>query len=64
MFYLRYKDGSLLATTRLPLRNVEDYTEITKEEYDAFMEQFLKDAEAEATEAEYLEALEVLGVSE
>jgi hypothetical protein len=64
MVYLRYKDGSLLSATSYPLRNREDYTEITKEEYDAAMEQFIKEAEEEATEADYLEALEVLGVSE
>ena len=62
MVYLQYKDGSLIATTAYPLRNREDYTELTEEEYNILLAQ--EDEEAEATEEDYLEALKVLGVSE
>ena len=64
MFYLRYKDGSMIATTSYPINNREEYTEISEEEYNAFIEQLEKAAEEEATEADYLAALEELGVSE
>ena len=64
MFYLRYKDGSMIATTSYPINNREDYTELTVEEYNAFIEQLEKAAEEEATEADYIAALEELGVSE
>lgn len=62
MVYLQYKDGSLIATTAYPVRNREDYTELTEEEYNTLLAQ--EDEEAEATEGDYLEALKVLGVSE
>ena len=62
MVYLQYKDGSLIATTAYPIRNREDYTELTEEEYNILLAQ--EDEEAEATEEDYLEALKVLGVSE
>lgn len=62
MIYLQYKDGSLIATTVYPIRNREDYTELTEEEYNILLAQ--EDEEAEATEKDYLEALKVLGVSE
>lgn len=62
MVYLQYKDGSLIATTAYPVRNREDYTELTEEEYNILLAQ--EDEEAEATEEDYLEALKVLGVSE
>lgn len=62
MIYLQYKDGSLIATTAYPIRNREDYTELTEEEYNILLAQ--EDEEAEATEKDYLEALKVLGVSE
>lgn len=61
MVYLQYKDGSLIATTAYPIRNREDYTELTEEEYNILLAQ--EDEEAEATEEDYLEALKVLGVS-
>ena len=64
MFYLRYRDGSMIATTSYPINNREEYTEISEEEYNAFIEQLEKAAEEEATEADYLAALEELGVSE
>lgn len=63
MFYLRYKDGSMIATTSYPINNREDYTEITVEEYNAFIEQLEKEAEEEANTEDYLAALEELGVS-
>lgn len=62
MVYLQYKDGSLIATTAYPVRNREDYTELTEEEYNILLAQEYE--EAEATEEDYLEALKVLGVSE
>ena len=62
MFYLRYKDGSMIATTSYPINNREDYTEITVEEYNAFIEQLEKEAEEEANTEDYLAALEELGV--
>lgn len=62
MVYLQYKDGSLIATTAYPVRNREDYTELTEEEYNILLAQ--EDEEAEATEEDYLEALKELGVSE
>lgn len=62
MIYLQYKDGSLIATTAYPVRNREDYTELTEEEYNILLAQ--EDEEAEATEEDYLEALKELGVSE
>lgn len=62
MVYLQYKDGSLIATTAYPVRNREDYTELTEEEYNILLAQ--ENEEAEATEEDYLEALKVLGVSE
>lgn len=64
MFYLRYKDGSMIATTSYPINNRENYTEITAEEYNAFIEQLEKEAEEEANTEDYLAALEELGVSE
>lgn len=64
MFYLRYKDGSMIATTSYPINNRENYTEITVEEYNAFIEQLEKEAEEEANTEDYLAALKVLGVSE
>ena len=64
MFYLRYKDGSMIATTSYPINNRKDYTEITVEEYNAFIEQLEKEAEEEANTEDYLAALEELGVSE
>ena len=64
MFYLRYRDGSMIATTSYPINNREDYTEITVEEYNAFIEQLEKEAEEEANTEDYLAALEELGVSE
>lgn len=64
MFYLRYKDGSMIATTSYPINNRENYTEITVEEYNAFIEQLEKEAEEEANTEDYLAALEELGVSE
>lgn len=63
MFYLRYKDGSMIATTSYPINNRENYTEITVEEYNAFIEQLEKEAEEEANTEDYLAALEELGVS-
>ena len=63
MFYLRYKDGSMIATTSYPINNREEYTEISEEEYNAFIEQLEKEAEEEANTEDYLAALEVLGVS-
>lgn len=63
MFYLRYRDGSIIATTSYPINNREDYTEITVEEYNAFIEQLEKEAEEEANTEDYLAALEELGVS-
>ena len=62
MVYLQYKDGSLIATTAYPVRNREDYTELTEEEYNILLAQ--ENEEAEATEEDYLEALKELGVSE
>ena len=41
---------------------MEDYRELTEEEYIALMEQAAE--EEDATEEDYLAALEVLGVSE
>lgn len=64
MFYLRYRDGSMIATTSYPINNREDYTEITVEEYNAFIEQLEKEAEEEANTEDYLAALKELGVSE
>lgn len=64
MFYLRYKDGSMIATTSYPINNRENYTEITVEEYNAFIEQLEKEAEEEANTEDYLAALGELGVSE
>lgn len=64
MVYLQYKDGSLIASTAYPLRNREDYTELTEEEYNTLMAELEKAAEEEATEADYLAALKELGVSE
>ena len=64
MVYLQYKDGSLIASTAYPLRNREDYTELTEEEYNTLMAELEKAAEEEATEEDYLAALEELGVSE
>lgn len=63
MFYLRYKDGSMIATTSYPINNRENYTEITVEEYNAFIEQLEKEAKEEANTEDYLAALEELGVS-
>ena len=63
MFYLRYKDGSMIATTSYPINNREEYTEISEEEYNAFIEQLEKEAEEEANTEDYLAALEELGVS-
>ena len=63
MFYLRYKDGSMIATTSYPINNRENYTEITVEEYNAFIAQLEKEAEEEANTEDYLAALEELGVS-
>lgn len=63
MFYLRYRDGSMIATTSYPINNREDYAEITVEEYNAFIEQLEKEAEEEANTEDYLAALEELGVS-
>ena len=63
MFYLRYRDGSMIATTSYPINNRENYTEITVEEYNAFIEQLEKEAEEEANTEDYLAALEELGVS-
>lgn len=64
MVYLQYKDGSLIASTAYPINNRENYTEITVEEYNAFIEQLEKEAEEEANTEDYLAALEELGVSE
>jgi len=50
MVYLQYKDGSLVASTAHPVRNNEDYTELTKEEYDALIEELEQAAEAAITE--------------
>ena len=63
MFYLRYKDGSMIATTSYPINNRENYTEISVEEYNAFIEQLEKEAKEEANTEDYLAALEELGVS-
>ena len=64
MIYLQYKDGSLIASTAYPLRNREDYTELTEEEYNTRMAELEKAAEEEANTEDYLAALKELGVSE
>ena len=64
MIYLQYKDGSLIASTAYPLRNREDYTELTEEEYNNRMAELEKAAEEEANTEDYLAALKELGVSE
>lgn len=64
MVYLQHKNGSLVASTTYPIRNREDYTEISEEEYNELMRKAYEEAMEEATEEDYLEALETLGVSE
>lgn len=54
----------MIATTSYPINNRENYTEITVEEYNAFIEQLEKEAEEEANTEDYLAALKELGVSE